>query len=681
MSSPLVRRLRLPAVSTSPSAARTAVGAVLGAAGLADLRDEALLLTSELVTNGVIHAGTELELEILADPDGVRITVTDFGAPSPALVTKEIRAARAHPGSDSIVADPMRVELSDVGPIDPGPAVGGRGLLLVSRFASRWGTSHEPSGRAIWFRLDRPVSGPGGATDRTGARDSTVDAPIEDVLTQVIGPGAPMTLPALLARLTAGLAATTTTLSVDRGDGRGPQVLARHSVAGPGGDGRTIRVPLSLARPWTAELTATNARSRHARTVASLAAAHLALLVENRRLAEAHEDGRGWLLFLAEAGELLAQSMNVDLTVALIPRLVVPRLGRWCAVHLANEYGELLPAALAHADESATTELAGQLDRTLAGRPGILASAAAVPLGPPTYGLSLPLQVRGERLGVLTVGRRAQAAHSPDELAILEDLARRASVAMDNARVHDQRSHITTTLQRSLLPPTLPVIDGLEVATQYVPAGDDLDIGGDFYDLIPVPGGGWMLVVGDVSGKGVGAAAVTGLVREVLHTLALDHRAPQQTLARLNASLVERGGGYYCTLALAFISPGGPDGFDLSLHLAGHDQPVLLRADGSTSLVGTGGTALGLLDDVVSPRTTVHLGPGDALVLYTDGVTERRRGRLLYGQRRLRSQLASQAGAPAAILAAGLRSAVLEFGPRPPRDDIAIVVLRSPGVT
>jgi serine phosphatase RsbU (regulator of sigma subunit) len=360
---------------------------------------------------------------------------------------------------------------------------------------------------------------------------------------------------------------------------------------------------------------------------------------------------------------------------------VVPRLGRWCAVHLTNGYGELIPAALAHADESATADLAGQLDRTLAGRPGILASAAAVPLGPPTHGLSLPLQVRGERLGLLTIGRRGEAAHGADELAIIEDLARRASVAIDNARVHDQRSHITTTLQRSLLPPTLPSIDGLEVAAQYVPAGDDLDVGGDFYDLIPVPGDGWMLVVGDVSGKGVGAAAVTGLVRDVLHTLALDHRAPEQTLARLNATLVERGGGYYCTLALAFVSPGGPDGFDLSLHLAGHDQPVLLRADGTTSLVGTGGTALGLLDEVISPRTTVHLGPGDALVLYTDGVTERRRGRLLFGQRRLRSQLAAQVGAPAATLAAGLRSAVLEFGPHPPRDDIAIVVLRPPGAT
>ena len=336
----------------------------------------------------------------------------------------------------------------------------------------------------------------------------------------------------------------------------------------------------------------------------------------------------------------------------------------------------MVPAALAHANEAASTALATQLQQALS-VPGVL-GGGAVPLGPPTYGLSVPLQVRGERLGLLTIGRRGEAAHTQDEQAIVEDLSRRASVAIDNARTHDQRSRIAATLQRALLPPTLPTIDGLEVAAQYVAAGDGLEVGGDFYDMVPVPGGGWMLVVGDVSGKGVGAAAVTGLVRDVLYTLALDHRAPEQTLSRLNATLVERGGGYFCTLALAFLRPRDVGGFELSLHLAGHDQPVLMRADGTTALIGSGGTALGLLETVTAPRTTVHLGPGDSLVLYTDGVTERRRGRLLFGQHRLRQQVSALAGAPAAVLAAGLRSAVLEFGAHPPRDDIAIVVVRPP---
>src|SRR5690606_23666168 len=129
--------------------------------------------------------------------------------------------------------------------------------------------------------------------------------------------------------------------------------------------------------------------------------------------------------------------------------------------------------------------------------------------------------------------------------------------------------------------------------------------GGDFYDLVPVPDRGWLLAVGDVSGKGAGAAAMTGLVREVLHTLALDYHDPEHTLRRLNAVLVERGGGHFCTLALAFITAATAHTFDVAILLAGHDQPVLLRADGNTSYVGAGGTALGLLDTIRTPRTTI----------------------------------------------------------------------------
>jgi hypothetical protein len=482
----------------------------------------------------------------------------------------------------------------------------------------------------------------------------------------------------LLDRLGRGLGVATGTIIVDRADGAGPQVLARYTSAQPAaGDGRTVRVPLGLSRPWTGQLTLTGARGHYAQPVAVLTAGQFALLLENRRLEEAHDDRRGWLLFLAEAGELLAQSMNVELTAALVPRLVVPRLGQWCAVHLANEYGELSLTSLTHADEGAIARLTAHLDQALTALERVVDGQGFAPLGPPTDGMSFPLRFRGERLGVLTVGRPADRPHTPEELAIVEDLGRRAGVAIDNARVHDNRGRIATALQASLLPPTLPSIQGLEVAAAYVPTGDGLDVGGDFYDIMPLPGQGWMLVVGDVSGKGVGAAAVTGLVREVLHTLALDYHEPEHTLSRLNATLVERGGGYFCTLALAFLSQVAPGRFELSLHLAGHDRPVLLRADGTTSLVGEGGTALGLLDVISTPRTTIQLDHGDALVFYTDGVTERRKGRTLYGHRRLRNEMSSLAGSPAAVLASQLRSSVLAFSPSPPRDDIAIVALRA----
>jgi phosphoserine phosphatase RsbU/P len=702
VSGPIVRRLRLPPADTSPAAARAAVAAILDESALDALRPEALLLTSELVTNGVIHARTEIEVEITADVDGVRVAVTDFAGPDPSLVVAEVTSGR-EPTS--------RLSRLD----DAQPAEGGRGLLLVSRFASRWGTTHEPGGRQVWFQLDKsPAAAPPWPTVEAAA-PPTIEEAIGTVLggaTESVGQptSAPHALTDLVNRLGRALGAATATVTVDRADGRGSQTLARYLSGSPlAADGRAVRVPLPLSRPWSGEFSATGARGRFAEPLAGLTAGQLGLLVENQRLHEAHSEGRGWLLFLAHAGELLAQSMNVDLTVALIPRLVVPRLGLWCAVHLTNEYGELGLAAMTHADETAVTTLSKELDGHADALDAALTADGFVPVEASQGGMAYPLTVREETLGTLTAGRPPGRHHTSEELAIIEDLARRAAVAIENARVHDTRSRIAATLQRSLLPPDLPRIDGLEVAAQYVPAGDGLDVGGDFYDLVPLPGQGWLLVVGDVSGKGAGAAAVTGLVREVLHTLAADHHQPAETLARLNATLVERGGGYFCTLALAFLrvadptaadlvaadlvsgglGPGGltdglttadlatPVVFDLSLHLAGHDQPVLLRANGATSMVGACGTALGLLNHITVPRTTIRLRRGDSLIFYTDGVTERRKGGRLYGHKRLRSEISTLVGSPASVLATRLRRSVLAFSPQPPKDDIAIVALRA----
>jgi serine phosphatase RsbU (regulator of sigma subunit)/anti-sigma regulatory factor (Ser/Thr protein kinase) len=707
-----VRRLRLPPADTSPAAARAAVAAVLDETGLDPLRPEALLLTSELVTNGVIHARTEIEVEIIADAEGVRVTVTDFAVPDPSLVVAEVTIGGAGPDDPDGRPPAGRLNRLD----DAQPAEGGRGLLLVSRFASRWGTTHEPGGRQVWFQLDRsPETEPQRPTVERAAIP-TVEEAIGTVLgeaTESVGQptSAPHALTDLVTRLGRALGAATATVSVDRADGRGAQTVARYASGESfASDGRAVRVPLPLSRPWIGEFTATGARGRFAESLAGLTVGQLGLLVENQRLHEAHSEGRGWLLFLAHAGELLAQSMNVDLTVALIPRLVVPRLGMWCAVHLTNEYGELGLAALTHADETAVPTLSKELDTHLDALDAVLTSDGFVPLEASQGGMSYSLTVREETLGTLTAGRPPGRHHTPEELAIIEDLARRAAVAIDNARVHDTRSRIAATLQRSLLPPDLPQIDGLEVAAQYVPAGDGLDVGGDFYDLVPLPGQGWLLVVGDVSGKGAGAAAVTGLVREVLHTLAADYRQPAETLARLNATLVERGGGYFCTLALAFLRVADPTAadlvaadlvagglgrggltetglttadlatpvvFDLALHLAGHDQPVLLRANGATSMVGACGTALGLLNDITVPRTTIRLRRGDSLVFYTDGVTERRKGGRLFGHKRLRSEISSLVGSPASVLASRLRRSVLAFSSQPPKDDIAIVALRA----
>jgi serine phosphatase RsbU (regulator of sigma subunit) len=440
-------------------------------------------------------------------------------------------------------------------------------------------------------------------------------------------------------------------------------------------------VPLRLNRPWRGELALYPVLYPARRDfgndpLVALTAERIGLLLENHRLRRADLARRGWLMFLAEAGDLLAQSLDVQLTLALIPRLVVPRLGLWCAVHVLDDDGELRLAASTHSDESALPKLLDLLDTA---RPLLLETLgleAALPLAAPAEGIAAALVARGQRLGTIAVGRDPDGRQGPDEIAAIEDFARRAALAIDNNRIYAERRAVATELQRSLLPPQLPVIEGIDLGAEYVPAGEVVDVGGDFYDVVSLPDGRWLVVIGDVSGKGVQAAIVTGLVRDVTRALVRDGRPIADTLARLNETLVERGGGRFCTLALAVLSRR-PDGFvEAALHLAGHDQTILVHADGRNRMVGRCGTALGLLPTVKSPVEQVVLAPGDMLIFSTDGVSERRHRGVLFGIDRLRSEASTLAGFPAEVVAARLRAAAVAFSPEPPRDDIAVLTVR-----
>ncbi|GAA2063309.1 SpoIIE family protein phosphatase [Polymorphospora rubra] len=678
-----VRKVRLPADRRTPAAARAVVRSVLADADLDELLNEALLLTTELSTNAVMHAKTELDIEVVADPGGLTVTVTDFAA-------GPLETVRVTPKND-------HTDISEV-------SERGRGLLLVDHFSSRWGTTHLPTGKGVWFRLDRkngPPPDPPAAGHRhnpgpqptpmipaapeasdapsAGAMNALMhvapDAYADDTLSDFAG--------ALLARVAEMVGAAGGTVRLDRGDGAGAQLLARYGRH-PRPEDDLLRVPLAVNRPYSGELELDAAPSGYARPLAALVAERLSLHLENDRLRRADVRRQTWLTFLAEASELLAQSLDVELTMALIPQLVVPRLGQWCAVHTTDEWGRLQLAAASHADESVLPQLHDLLKEngsdSLHGRLREASrSGSQVPLGAPMDGIAVPLIARGQRLGTLAVGRHQRHRHDPDEVAVLEDVARRAALAIDNARIHDERRRIAHTLQQSLLPPVLPVVEGIGFAAEYVPTGDTAAVGGDFYDVVPLPDGRWLVVIGDVSGKGVQAAAVTGLVRDVIRVLVGDGKPLPEALARLNKTLVERGGGRYCTLALAAVGRAGDGLLDVSLHLAGHDRPVLVRSDGRASFIGTGGTALGLLDTITSPSLGVPLRPGDALVFYTDGVTERRRGRELFGTERLRDAAAPLAGYSADVVAARLRSATLGFSVESPRDDIAILVIRNDG--
>ncbi|GAB7048998.1 hypothetical protein JCM9534A_41240 [Catenuloplanes indicus JCM 9534] len=668
-----VRRVRLPADRRTPAAARAVVRAVLSEGGLDELLNEALLLTTELSTNAVVHARTELEIEVVADGHGLTVTVTDFAA-------GQLETLTARP----------RTEETDISEVSER----GRGLLLVDHFSSRWGTTHLRHGKGVWFRLDRKIPTAAGPTgDRLPEigppPESTGAAPSAKALATLLqsapdpyGDDALGDFATdLLARVCELVGAAGGVVRLNRGDGGGQQQLARYGRA-PRADVPTVRVPLTVHRPYSGELELDAAPSGYAAPLATLVAERLSLHLENDRLRRADLRRQTWLTFLAEASELLAQSLDVELTMALIPQLVVPRLGQWCAVHTTDEWGRLELATAIHADESALPQLHAALkesgpDSALARLREVSRTGGQAPLGAPTDGIALPLIARGQALGTLAVGRHNRQRHDPDEIAVLEDVARRAGLAIDNARIHDERRRVARTLQQSLLPPVLPVVPGIGFAAEYVPTGSDIEVGGDFYDVMPLPDGRWLVVVGDVSGKGVQAAAVTGLVRDVIRVLARDGKPLPEVLARLNDTLVERGGGRYCTLALAAVGRSTDGLLDTTLYLAGHDRPVLIRADGRATFVGTGGTALGLIDAIASPATEVQIRRGDALVFYTDGVTERRRGRELFGPERLRTASGPLAGYSADVIAARLRSTAIGFSIDPPRDDIAILVLRN----
>ncbi|MCW2642725.1 MAG: serine phosphatase RsbU [Dactylosporangium sp.] len=678
--------------------------------GLTELLDEALLLTTELATNAVVHARTALDLEILADADSITVTVTDFRT---GPITHN-QAQKARNGSTRPIE-----QLEERG----------RGLLLVDQLATYWGTLHYPHGKGVWFRLDSRAAGgtgptgavPSGTVPTSPAPTGAATEPgLEPAVHQTRLPGdlvaaATATLlvdrpsvPAtgdapvvsvealqsllagirsahggtvvdlgehLLGRLCAAVGAEGATILVDQGDGRGAHTVTGYGSPVPSLGG--VRVPLRLARPWQGEVVLTQPATEYVGSLIDLAADWISLALENERLWRADAQRRTWLTYLAEVSELLAQSLDAELTLALIPRLIVPRLGRWCAVHVSDGRGGLRLAAATHAEEGATPELHRMLGEALPQLSEAQHVGAAVPLPAPIDCYAVSMSARGHELGVLSVGHNVDHRLSAEELTVVEDVARRAALAIDNARIHAERRTVAEALQRSLLPPALPQVDGIDFGAEYVPTGEGVDVGGDFYDVVGLDDGRWLVVVGDVSGKGVHAATVTGLVREVTRTLVYDGRPLPEALERLNETLVERGGGRFCTLALAAVTPRSGGQIEVSLYLAGHDRPVLLHTDGRTSLVGECGTALGLLKEVSLPQAKLSLAPGETLVFYTDGVTERRRGPELYGVERLRLEASSLAGFPAEVVAARLRAATLNFSLEAPRDDIAIFALRN----
>jgi sigma-B regulation protein RsbU (phosphoserine phosphatase) len=259
------------------------------------------------------------------------------------------------------------------------------------------------------------------------------------------------------------------------------------------------------------------------------------------------------------------------------------------------------------------------------------------------------------------------------------DLARTAALAMDNARLYEERSAVASALQASLLPPALPVVANCEFGARYLPTGEGNEVGGDFYDVFPLPeGGGWGVAIGDVCGKGPAAAAITGVAREILRLLLRDGHSAPVALRRLNEALLTlEDRGRLCTVALGTVR-AGEGGITVRFSSAGHPPPVRVGPTGAAEFVGTNGTLLGAVNDIELAEDEVVLTAGESLVFYTDGVTERRNDQGMFGEDNLLAVLGAAGHRPAGELAAAVEAAVTRFGfEQSLRDDLAVLVIRA----
>ncbi len=269
-------------------------------------------------------------------------------------------------------------------------------------------------------------------------------------------------------------------------------------------------------------------------------------------------------------------------------------------------------------------------------------------------------------------------ARSGDLVTLRDVTARRESETRLRALL-EERTRVAATLQSSLLPAALPKIPGLVLAARYEPAGYQHDVGGDFYDAFPVDADRWGLVLGDVSGKGAEAAATTSLIRYTLRTLALGEDRPSRVLGRLNDALLREGDGERFCTAIYAIASATESGMELRLCLAGHHPGLLRRADGVVEQVGVLGTALGLFAGPTLTDVTVHLGPGDLLCLFTDGLSEARDGPDLFGEERIAGLLAQTPRVSPDVILDRLATAARSFARGPLSDDLALLAIEASG--
>jgi GAF domain-containing protein len=428
------------------------------------------------------------------------------------------------------------------------------------------------------------------------------------------------------------------------------------------------------------------------------------------------ETQRTRLDFLAAASTRLSTSLDLSVTLEVVADLAAPRLTDRLELFLLDE-GTITRRVLVPNVPADERQLTAEFLTTYTDAGGIgtvLRSGqslfvedledpnSAAKANAPEYVTSLqadgigallvsPLRTRGRTLGVLAFFNQKGRTISTEDRILAEALSSRAALAIDNALLYENESHIATQLAASLLPARLPKVDGLEIAVRYKAGSSGIDVGGDFYDVFACNDAGVddpsvLVVIGDVQGKGVEAAAVTGLARHTVRASAKYETSPGALLRGLNdainLNIAESSGegprgrteARLCTAAIIRFDRS-ESGWSATTSTAGHPLPLVRRADGSVFNACEPGLLLGVAEAPTYRETTINLGPDETIVLYTDGVSERYADREMFGSEGIARVLSKSTG-PASQVAEEILVASMGYTTRR-EDDLVVLTIRA----
>ncbi len=422
---------------------------------------------------------------------------------------------------------------------------------------------------------------------------------------------------------------------------------------------------------------------------------------EGGRLDTRLEQASARAAYLARVARDLSGSLHTDRAVDLVLEMLVGQVVDWAQVTLIDRrhyrFRTRGPGSSAHDARCPVGDVdpMSSLGRVVTTASSDLllvpdgadcdssALASAVPMGQlrqdlcairPMDMLTVALSARGTTYGALTIALRGGRGFDAGAVAFLEDFAHRVAVTLDTTRALADSRRVASVLARDLNPPHLPPLGAVDFASYYRVAFEQEALGGDFYD-VHGEDDDWTAVVGDVCGKGVEAAVLTGRVRQAVRTAALVDRDPAAVLALTNRSLLVDGGDAFVT---AVCARGRRDGDVLHLDVAsaGHPEPLVVRRDGMVEPVEVGGTVLGLIPDTSYRTVTVDLLVGETCLFYTDGVPEAPGHRERFGDERLIQVLRDTGACAASAQVESIAVALSAHLRDRAHDDIAILALQ-----